>query len=94
MTTLVLERKTERIEARVTPAEKSAIETAASMLGETIRDFVISSAKEKAMRTMREREVLTLTERSRQVFLDALLNPPQPNAAALAAAQRYLQEKA
>lgn len=94
MAPAVLEKKTERIEARVTPAEKSAIKEAASMLGETIRDFVISSAKEKAMRTMREMEILKLRGRSRKVFLDALLNPPQPNAAALAAAQRYLEEKA
>ena len=93
MARAVLEKKTERIETRVTPSEKKAIETAAQLRGETIRDFVIFSAKEQALRTIREMEMLTLADRSRQVFIDTLLNPPQPNAKAVAAARRFRQHQ-
>jgi uncharacterized protein (DUF1778 family) len=87
-----LERKTERIEARVTPDEKTVIETAASLRGTSVTDFVVVCAKEAALRTIREMETLTLTQRSRRVFVEALLNPPKPNPKARAAAQRFKQK--
>jgi uncharacterized protein (DUF1778 family) len=35
---------------------------------------------------------LTLAERSRNIFVEALLNPPKPNEKAKAAAKRYKRE--
>jgi len=92
MTQACLERKSERIDARVTPDEKSTIETAARLRGTTVRDFVVVCAKEAALRTIREMETLTLAGRSRRVFVESLLNPPAPNEKALAAAKRFKQE--
>ena len=85
-------KKLQRLEARVNPEEKKTIEMAARIRGTTVTDFVISSAKEAALRTIRENEVLVLNEQARQVFVDMLLNPPKPNAKALAAARRWKRE--
>jgi len=93
MAPAVLEKKTERIEARATPSEKSTIETAARLRGESLRDFIVSCAKEQALRTIREMEILTLTDRERRVFIEALLNSPPANAKAVAAAKRYRQQQ-
>jgi hypothetical protein len=35
---------------------------------------------------------MKLTERSRNIFVEALINPPKPNEAAIAAAERFKQE--
>ena len=37
-------------------------------------------------------EALILAERSRKIFVEALLNPPKPNDAAISAAKRFRQE--
>jgi len=84
--------KTERLEARMTPQQKARIEEAARLRGTSVTEFVVMSSQEAAARTIREHEVLTLAERSRKVFVDALLNPPRPSEKALAAAKRYQQK--
>ena len=85
-------RKSERIDARLTREEKETIETAARLRGTTVRDFVVLSAKEAAVRAIRENEMLTLTGQSRRSFVEALLAPPRPNRRALAAVRRYRAE--
>jgi uncharacterized protein (DUF1778 family) len=87
-----LSRRTERLDARVTQEEKEIIQTAAHLRGTSITDFVVMSAKEVAARIIRENESLTLSRQSREVFVDALLNPPKPNERALAAARRLKRE--
>lgn len=87
-----LARKMQRLEARLNPEEKKTIEMAARMRGTTVTDFVVSSAREAALRTIRENEVLVLGEQARKVFIEMLLNPPKPNAKALAAAKRLKRE--
>ena len=82
-------RKEERLEARITPGQKRLIERAAELRGTTVTEFVVASAQQAARDTIRDFEVLTLRDEARKVFVDALLNPPRPNAAARAAAQRY-----
>ena len=92
MAQAAVEKKSERIDARLTAEEKSAIETAARLRGTTVRDFVVFSAKKEALRTIREMETLTLAGRSRRIFVEALLYPPKPNARALTAARRFRRE--
>jgi uncharacterized protein (DUF1778 family) len=88
---VVLEResKKERLEARLTAEQKRHIERAARIKGTSVSDFVVLSAAEAAVRTIREQEVLTLNERARKVFARALLNPPAPGRTLLAAAKSY-----
>ena len=85
-------RRTERLDARITQQEKEIIQTAAHLRGTSITDFVVMSAKEVAARIIRENESLTLSRQSREVFVDALLNPPRPNERALTAARRLKRE--
>jgi uncharacterized protein (DUF1778 family) len=92
MTTATAARRNERLDARVTREEKEIIETAASLRGTSASDFVRMVTKEAALNTIREHELLTLTEKSKRVFVEALLNPPKPNDKAVAAARRLQEE--
>ena len=69
------------------------IDRAAQIRDTSISDFVVLSADEAAIRTIREQDVLRLSERDRKVFVDLLLNPPAPSACLVAAAKRYKQRK-
>jgi uncharacterized protein (DUF1778 family) len=82
-------RKEERLEARVTPAQKRLIERAAALRGTSVTEFVVASAQEAATRTIKDFDVLHLRDQAREVFINAVLNPPAPNDAARAAAERY-----
>lgn len=78
-----------RLEARISVELKRRLEYAASLRGASLTEFVVQSAQEAATRTIRENEVLTLSERARVSFTEFLLNPPRPNRKAMAAAKRY-----
>jgi uncharacterized protein (DUF1778 family) len=81
--------KTERLEARVTREQKSDLERAADIHGLTVTDFVVTTSHRAATETIRETEVLSLRDREREVFVNALLYPPAPTAAMREAARRY-----
>jgi uncharacterized protein (DUF1778 family) len=85
----VKSRKSGRLEARVTDEQKSRIQRAADLSGRTLTDFAVTALMEVAERTIREHEVMVLSERDSRVVFDALLNPPEPNEALLRAARRY-----
>ncbi len=82
-------KRTERLDARVTKEEKRVIETAAHLRGVSVTDLLRTTVTDAASRIIREREVLTLSEQERRIFVESLMNPPQPNQAALAAAKRF-----
>ncbi len=84
--------RSERLDARVTREEKETIETAAHLKGTSSSDFVRMAVKEAALKTIREYEVLSLNEESRRTFIQALLNPPNPNEKALAGVKRFKKE--
>lgn len=81
--------KKNRLEARLTAEQKRQIEHAARIKGTSVSDFVVLSAADAAVRTIREQEVLTLNERAREVFAQALLRPPAPGRRLMTAAKRY-----
>ena len=82
-------RKVARIEARLNPEQKRRIEYAARLKGTSISDFMVLSADDAAARAIQEHEVWVLSDRDREVFVRALLNPPAPSARMKAAAHRY-----
>ena len=84
-------RKLERLEARVTREQKRIIERAAELRGTSVTEFVVVSAQQAATKTIKDFETLSLRGEARKVFVNAVLNPPAPNAAAKAAARRYKQ---
>jgi uncharacterized protein (DUF1778 family) len=85
-------KREERLDARVTREEKELIESAAHLRGTSSSDFVRMAIREAALQTIREHESVTLAERSRKIFVEALLNSPKPNEKARAAAKRYRRE--
>ncbi len=80
----------QRLEARITTEQKDLFQHAADIQGVTLTDFVVASVHAAAARVVQERDVLTLRARDREVFVQALMNPPAPNKRLLAAARRYL----
>ncbi len=85
----VLAQRSERTEARLRPDQKARIERAAYLKGLSISDFMVQNAEEAAIRTIEQYESWTLTEADRAVFLEALLNPPEPSPRLRAAIELY-----
>jgi len=81
--------KKERVEARVTAEQKKHIKRAARIKGTSVSDFIVLSADDAALRAIREHEILTLHEKARRVFVNAILRPPAPGRKLAAAAKRY-----
>ncbi|HHF7349903.1 TPA: DUF1778 domain-containing protein [Legionella feeleii] len=92
MTHLSKAKDFERLEARISPAKKSVLKNAATLSGISLTDFVVNSAYEAAKRVVQEYEQLNLTEEDRHVFIQALLNPPNPSTNLIKAAQRYKKD--
>ena len=82
-------KKPERLEARLTPEQKAILQRAADISGRSLSGFVISSAQAAAEETIRTHQVIELTARESEQFVNALLNPPPPNERLRAAAARY-----
>lgn len=81
--------KGERLEARLTRAQKNLIARAAALRGFSVTEFVVASAQQAASEAIKESKFLTLHDDASHVFANAVLNPPAPNQAARAAARRY-----
>jgi uncharacterized protein (DUF1778 family) len=82
-----------RIEARISPRQKRLFERAAAIEGVTLTDFAISSMQRAATRALQEHTTIELSERSQRTFVEAIMNPPEPNAALRAAARAYSKMK-
>lgn len=78
----------ERLEARVTARQKALFREAADLQGVTLTDFIVSSVHQAAVRALEARHVLALSRRDQRVFVEALLQPPTPNARLRAAWMR------
>jgi uncharacterized protein (DUF1778 family) len=81
--------KTARLETRLTAEQKALFQRAADLTGRSLTDFILTSAQEVAARTVREYDVLTLSGRDRELFVNALLRPAAPNWRLRQAAGRY-----
>jgi len=81
--------KAARLEARLTAEQKTLFERAADLTGRSLTDFILSSAQEVAVRTVREHGLLALSGEDRELFLNALLQPPAPSRRLRLAANRY-----
>lgn len=73
-------RAKERLEARISREQKQLLQEAASLRGQSLTDFVISSAQDAARRTIEEWQVFSLSRRDREAFVyfyirDEVLGP-------------------
>jgi uncharacterized protein (DUF1778 family) len=82
-------KKVERVEARLKPEQRRRIEHAATLKGTSLSDFIVGSADDAATRTIQEHETWTLTDKDRDVFMNAFLNPPSPSSRMKSAVARH-----
>jgi len=69
-----------RLDVRLAADHKNLIEQAASLRGQTVSAFAVSTLVAEAGRVVEESTVLRLSNRDRDAFLATLDNPPKPNA--------------
>lgn len=77
------------LDIRVSDQQKAIIQRAADIQGRSLADFVAGSASEAAVATIREHEVMRLNAEDSMAFIQAILNPPEPNEKLRAAAKDY-----
>ena len=80
-----------RLEVRVSAAQKSLLQHAAALSGRTLSEFVVTSAQEAARQVIAEHESIRLSLEEQLAFVQALLQPPEPNARLKRAAKAYLR---
>jgi uncharacterized protein (DUF1778 family) len=85
----VAEAKRDRMHLRLDAKTKRKLERAAAYEETSISDFVLENAVAAAERVIDSHEKISLSARDWDAFYDALLNPPEPNAALKKAARRY-----
>lgn len=81
--------RSSRLDLRVAPDEKELIDRAAALSGSSTTDFVRSTTLAAAREAIQMHEVMTLTAEGSRVFVDALINPPEPNEHLRALAREY-----
>lgn len=82
-------RRSERLEARISSELKDFFVRAATLRGQSLTDFIITTVTEAAQQVVREQDILDLTKRDQLLFADALLNPPEPSSKLSSAARAY-----
>ena len=80
-----------RLEVRVSVAQKRLLQHAAALSGRTLSEFVVTSAQDAARRVIVEHESIRLSLEEQQAFVQALLQPPEPNARLKRAAKANLR---
>jgi uncharacterized protein (DUF1778 family) len=81
--------RSQRLEARVSKAQKDLFLRAAALQGRSLTDFLVASAQEAALTTVRTHDVVRLSERDRAAFVSALLAPAAPAKTLQRAVKRY-----
>ena len=89
MATTTVERG--RVSARVPLQVQETLELAAAMVGATVNQFMVQTALREAERIIEQERVIRLSARDAETFIQALGNPPPPNAK-LKSALHYYQD--
>ncbi|RJP37910.1 MAG: DUF1778 domain-containing protein [Phycisphaerales bacterium] len=69
------DKRTARLEARLTPAAYSLVQRAALLEGRSVSDFVVRAAQEAAAKTIQQSEVVLLSTKDQERFAAALIEP-------------------
>ena len=81
--------KHDRVHLRLDSRSKRKLERAAAYEETTVSRFVLANALAAAERVIEAHEKIVLSATDWDAFHDALLHPPEPNAALRRAADRY-----
>lgn len=82
-------RKEERLDVRLRKDAKKLIAEAAALSHQSLSEFVVSAAIERSKEVIEQSNAFVLSQQEASRFLDALANPPSPNAKLRDAAERY-----
>ena len=80
-----------RLQARVTADQKRLIESAATLVGQSVTDFALTSIQDAAQRVIEQSHRLELSERDSEAFEAALFNPQPVNQRLADTVCRYRQ---
>ena len=80
--------KKQRIDLRLTDDDKIIIEEAAAISNQTITQFVVASASERAAEVIEQHRRMVLNEQSWSLVMEAITQPPAPNDRLKRAAKR------
>jgi uncharacterized protein (DUF1778 family) len=78
-----------RLEARVSPVQKSLFQRAADLSGRTLSEFVVASAQDAAERLVQDQYVIRLTPAEQTAFVKGLLADIEPGPRLRQAAASY-----
>ena len=81
------ERKTERMELRMTPKVRATIERAVAVSGLTAGDLAFEAAR-RIIEDQERMNRMVLADADRDLFVRAMLNPPEPAPRLVAAMKR------
>ena len=80
--------KKQRIDLRLTDDDKSLIEEAAAISNQSVSQFMLNSASQRAAEVIEQHRRVILNEESWTRVMDALSNPPLPGEKLKRAAKR------
>lgn len=80
--------KKQRIDLRLTDDDKSMIEEAAAISNQSVSQFMLNSASQRAAEVIEQHRRVILNEESSTRVMDALSNPPSPGEKLKRAAKR------
>lgn len=79
-----------RFDTRLPKEQKEFFEYAANLGGfRTLTEFVIFSVKERAKKIVDEHNKILASERDKEIFFNAIMNPQKPNKKLRNAALKY-----
>jgi uncharacterized protein (DUF1778 family) len=81
--------RSDRLEARVTSDQKALLRRAAAIRGQSVTDFVVSTAQAEAEAVVRGHDVITLTAGEAERFVELILHPGKAGSALTRAVRRY-----
>lgn len=81
-----------RLEARLPASVYALLKRAAELKGRSITDFVVSAALDAALRVIEDDGIIRLSGEDQARFAQALLNPPEPNAALKRAVRQHRKD--
>jgi uncharacterized protein (DUF1778 family) len=84
--------KDNRIDLRVTQAQKELLEKAASLRGVSLSAYTILHLLPLAQQEIAAQEKLVLSDRDRDLFLSKIENPPELNGKLKSAIGKYLDK--
>ncbi len=94
MTTNIKTSDKARFDAKLSKEQKEYFQYAATLGGfNSLTEFIISSAREKANSIIKEHNTILASKKDREIFFNALMNPPEPNSALQKAAKSYKRNK-